>query len=253
MNMQGEIVNIYELAELGEIGKLWDARFLNDSLLAASASWGDPDFNSPMAVIIDTLGNIKKESFLLDNSYMSYVRPTYDRKILFYTEDFNPQTEDFSVSLFKLNQNLEDDTIYTRPFTYDSLCPYQIVSDTIVPYDCGLIVGVEEPGGGEAGKQGGMEIWPNPARDQLHVRLNMDSLSASWRNGRLNSNLTLVIYDIFGREVQTEMISSTREGGGREGGWNWQINVESFPPGVYIVILKDGLNIFESRKFVMVR
>jgi hypothetical protein len=249
MNMQGEIINIYELAEPGEVGKLWDARFLNDSLLAASASWGDPDYNSPMAVIIDTLGNIKKQSFLLDNRYMSYVRPTYDRKIFFYTEDFNPQTEDFSVYLFKLNENLEDDTIYTRPFTYDSLCPYQIVSDTIVPDDCGLIVGIEEQGGGEAGKpggreagkRGGLEVWPNPAKEVLSVKVLGLSSGIDYE---------LVIYDIFGRLI----LSSTPiipPFGGTEGGL--QINVESFPPGVYIAILKKGIDLVDSSKFVIAR
>jgi hypothetical protein len=245
MNMQGEIINIYELAEPGGVGKLWDAKFLNDSILAASASWGDPEINSPMAVIIDTLGNIKKQSFLLDNDYLSYVRLTYDQKILFYTQMFNPQSEEFGVFLFKLNQNLEDDTLYSRPFTYDSLCPYPIVSDTIVQDDCGVIVGVEEPGGGEAGKQGGMEvwkhggleIWPNPASGVLSVKCLGLSEVGSWE---------LVVYDIFGKKI----LPPPPAGGEGRGG---SLDVSALPPGIYFVsVLQDGKRV-AGGKFIVAR
>jgi hypothetical protein len=262
MNMHGEIINIYELAEPGGVGKLWDTKFLNDSILAASASWGDPEINSPMAVLIDTLGNIKKQSFLLDNDYLSYVRLTYDQKILFYTQMFDPQSEEFGVLLFKLNQSLEDDTIYTMPFTYDSLCPYQIVSDTIVQDDCGLIVGIEEDygreawgqgggeaweqGGMEAGKQGSMVVWPNPCREVLSVKvLGLSS----------GSSCLLSVFDIFGRPV---LSSPPAGGGGREGGQEggdggWTVDVSSLPPGIYLIsVLKDG-NRVAGGKFVIAR
>ncbi len=165
---------------------------------------------------------------------------------------------DFDTYLFKLTQDLEQDTFYTTPFVYDSLCPYQIASDTIVPDDCGVIVGIEEPGGGEAGKQGGMEawghgglkIWPNPASGVIHGRLNMDELHGrlNMDDGRLNRDLTLVIYDIFGREIHSEIISSTQEGGGREGGWVGRtVDVEGLAAWGFIsCILKDGLTYWKA-------
>jgi hypothetical protein len=112
---------------------------------------------------------------------------------------------------------------------------------------CDTTVGIrEEPGSGEAGKQGssetgkqgGMEVWPNPAREQLHGRLNMD-------HGRFNRDLTLVIYDIFGREVQKMKIPSGHE--------EFQVNVAGYSPGVYIAILRKGFDLVESRKFVVAR
>ena len=151
---------------------------------------------------------------------------------------------DFDTYLFKLTQDLEQDTFYTTPFVYDSLCPYQIASDTIVPDDCGLIVGIEEPGGGEAGKHGGgeawghggMEVWPNPAKEILNFKFSM------LNSGR---DYNLSIYDIFGREAQMIKIPDGQE--------EFQINVESFTPGVYIAILKKGFKLVESRKFVVIR
>jgi hypothetical protein len=105
-------------------------------------------------------------------------------------------------------------------------------------------VGIEEPGSGEAGKHGGMEVWPNPAGEILNFKFSV-----------LNSggDYNLSIYDIFGREIYTEKFSSTLQGGGREGGRQWQINVESYPSGVYIAILKNGFDLVDSRKFVVSR
>ena len=113
---------------------------------------------------------------------------------------------------------------------------------------CDTTVGIiERQGGAEAWEHGGLEIWPNPARDQVHVRLNMDL-------GRFYRDLELEIYDIYGRQLQANSFSFPRRGGGWEGGWNgWTIDVSSFPPGVYIAIMKNGLNVLDSRKFIIAR
>ena len=73
---------------------------------------------------------------------MGFTKTTFDDKILIFIDDYT--SGQFDPTLFKLTQDLEQDTFYTTPFVYDSLCPYQIVSDTIVPDDCGVIVGIEE-------------------------------------------------------------------------------------------------------------
>jgi hypothetical protein len=83
-----------------------------------------------------------------------------------------------------------------------------------------------------------LEIWPNPAGEVIHGRLNLD-------DGRFYKDLTLVIYDIFGREVRR--IKSA------EGHEEVIVNVESYPPGLYIAILKNGFDLVESRKFVFAR
>ena len=234
MDMDGNVISVYDVVYGYQEGKLSYAQFINDSTLAASAGWGNTDDDLwSRAVIIDTLGNLLNSTVLMEDLYTSILQVAYDGQ--------------FDCYLTKLNQNLEDDTIYTRPFTYDSLCPYQIVSDTIVQDDCGLIVGIEEepgsgeagkPVGGEAGKRGSLEIWPNPASDEIHGRLSMD-------DGRLNRDLTLVIYNIFGKEVQRIIVPDAQE--------KFLVNVEDFPPGIYIVILKDGVDLLESRKFIIAR
>ncbi len=112
-------------------------------------------------------------------------------------------------------------------------------------------VGIEEHGVMEAGGHGGMEIFPNPASGEIHVRLNMD-------DGRFNNHLTLGIYDIFGRMAPARTLSSPRMGGGREGGKegegaNWVLNVMELPTGVYLAVVREGTTIVARGKFVVAR
>jgi hypothetical protein len=87
----------------------------------------------------------------------------------------------------------------------------------------------------EAWGLGGMDIYPNPAQELIHGRLNMD-------DGRFNIYLGLVIYDVLGRIVSAKTIS-----GGQE---EWTINISSLSPGVYIVSYNDKENRIFSGKFL---
>jgi hypothetical protein len=99
----------------------------------------------------------------------------------------------------------------------------------------------------EAWGVGGMEIWPNPCREVLSVKVL--GISA----GR---DSELAIYDIFGRLVIYSTPIIPPNGGirgGLEGGLSLRINVEAFPPGVYILILRNETDILASKKFVVAR
>ena len=174
IDLQGNVVGVYDLVHQDyDWGVLYSAAFINDSLLAGGAGWGynENDMLS-RAIVFDTLGNIKDSLTLLNTGWLSKTAVTYDGKLLFYNTI--EENGDFDTYLFKLTQDLEQDTFYTTTFVYDSLCPYQIVSDTIVPDDCGVIVGMEEKHGGrEAGGRGGLEIWPNPAKEVVNCRLSI--------------------------------------------------------------------------------
>jgi len=156
LDLYGNVVDVYDIVSGYINGGLTHSKFINDSTLADICAYGDNQEDIvTLAALIDTLGNMKNSFNLGLNTHGKVLRLTTDSKLVFLYHVL--QNDQFDIYLRKLNQNLEDDTIYTRPFTYDSLCPYQIVSDTIVPVDCGLIVGIEEQGGGEAGKQGSGE------------------------------------------------------------------------------------------------
>ena len=72
--------------------------------------------------------------------------------------------------IYKLKSDLEYDSIYTTPFTYDSLCPHPIVSDTIPLDDCQtVIVGIDDPV--KNSEKTKLHIYPNPAKSQVTVEL----------------------------------------------------------------------------------
>ena len=103
--------------------------------------------------------------------------------------------------------------------------------------DCWVGIGDKEtgrPGDGETGRD--LEIWPNPASQVLSVK------STVLSSGR---DFNLFVYDVFGREVAEIKVPDRQD--------QVQINVKSYPPGVYIAVLKNGCDLFGSSKFVVVR
>ena len=114
---------------------------------------------------IDTLG-VEKQAQIYSELWMRYsghAIMTSDNKIASLSSN-GGQT----IYFYKLNSNLEFDSIYTMPHVYDSLCPYPIVSDTIDP-DCGLIVNIEEPD--KIPEMFNLIIYPNPAKDLMTVKI----------------------------------------------------------------------------------
>ncbi|MDX9905636.1 MAG: hypothetical protein RBS55_03515 [Bacteroidales bacterium] len=98
-------------------------------------------------------------------------------------------------------------------------------------------LGIEEeetgrPGDKETGR--GLEVWPNPARGFVDCRLSMFDF---------RGDLSLMIYDFFGREVSEIKVPVSQD--------QVQIIVESYPPGVYIAVLKSGCDFLGSGKFVV--
>jgi hypothetical protein len=108
-------------------------------------------------------------------------------------------------------------------------------------------VGIEEQGdeeawrqgSGDAGKQGSVEVWPNPASGVLSVKCL--GLSAG-------SSCLLVVYDIFGRQAPIPGPSPIRVKGE-----TIELDVSSLPPGIYFIsVLEDG-NRVAGGKFVVAR
>ncbi len=221
MDMAGNVVGIYDMAEPDFFGMLYDAKFINDTTLVASAAWGPEYAGWPKAVIIDNLGSMLDEQDMLENDYLARIELTIDNKYLFYTQDID-ENEEFDAYLFKFNQNLESDTVYTQPFTYDSLCDGEIVSDTIALDDCGLIVGdVEIYRQKEENK---LVIYPNPARDKFKVQSPMFEVGGC----------RIAVYDLFGRKVEEVKIP--------KGQTEIEVMTTGWKKGLYVVrvMCKDG-------------
>ncbi|MCX6233144.1 MAG: T9SS type A sorting domain-containing protein [Bacteroidetes bacterium] len=124
-------------------------------------------------------------------------------------------------------------SVYTKPFVYDSLCEYTVVSDTIT-LDT-LSVGLEEL---KPGKQAKLTIIPNPACDIIRVVLpecvSSHSQAAifnvtTWKYN-YKGDVPLEIYDIYGRKWHEQIIE--------EGEKEVEIDVSALPAGLYVVQVK---------------
>jgi hypothetical protein len=153
---------------------------------------------------------------------------TFDDKLLITS----PKIIDgnFDIYAYKFNQDFEYDSIYTQPFVYDSLCPYQIESDTI-PLDC-VIVGLEEE---KEKTQASLKTVPNPATDKVKIMLpeyivTQSSFtgmqSTTWRYNYSTASM-MQIFDVWGALVMEQKIA--------EGQKELEINVAGLSSGIYVV------------------
>ena len=237
---EGEVITQFPL--LGDTieGAGSDALYIDrDTILFTGINWtDDPYLYTGYSDLLktDTNGNLKIQRRLVDSFYppRSIIK-TFDSKLMilcYYYLDGN-----WDIYLWKMNTDLEDDTLYTQPFTYDSLCPYEIQSDT-VELDCGLFVNIDEIPTKEE-YESTIKISPNPAREWVVLTL-PDVLSPG--------AVELVVYDIFGREVE-------KRGRGEEEPVNRMIllNVADDPSGMYIAVVIDRKGRRYAGKFVVGR
>jgi hypothetical protein len=208
----------------------------DDTSMFVGLTWSDdPTFNEAYSVILrtDTLGNKITQRQLIDDGFPpKSIIKSFDNKILVvgtYFVDGN-----WDIYLWKMNQDLEDDTIYTQAMTYDSLCPYQITSDT-ADLDCGLFVNIDEIPTKEE-YESTIKISPNPARDWIVL-----TFPDNIRDG----NVELVVYNLFGREViRKEVVSSNRM---------ITFEVSRLSPGLYFVVGKASINRILKGKILIAR
>lgn len=201
-----------------------------DSTIALGGGWTYSNGEDHQGVFkVDTLGNILDSAELYWTIYsFSDAVVTNDNKLFLVSGQHTGNQ--WRTYAWKLNSDLELDSLYTHPYVYDSLCPYQIPSDTI-PLDC-IIVGLDEPFLNP--ETGQIRIYPNPASDKIHIVL-PDQLKTAEQNQAFQvttvfhqwKSARLEICDLFGRIVYSgEVYQSQKE---------VEIDVSGWPQGMYVV------------------
>ncbi|MCX6233190.1 MAG: T9SS type A sorting domain-containing protein [Bacteroidetes bacterium] len=233
LNESGQFLSQYYL--LGDTivaGGASSIEVLNDSSLIVGIAWTNVEYpvdeGYSNVLITDTAGNISKIRLLIDDPQgPKCIKKTFDDKIL-VTGTFNP----VHIYLWKLNSDLEDDTLYTQPFTYDSLCPYPISSDT-TDLSCGVYVSIDEiPLKEEYDKV--LKIYPNPVASIINFEFK------DLKNGAI-----LSIYDSYGKLAEERAVPAyTKE---------TQVDVMGFKPGLYLAVLKNSKTILGKERFMVVR
>jgi hypothetical protein len=105
---------------------------------------------------------------------------------------------------------------------------------------CDPTVGMEEWGQGstETWGYGGMEIFPNPARDRVNVAFR--DLNLNWFSFRY-----IEIYNMMGEKVMEIKVSSRNE--------IYTMDVSSLTDGIYLLVVREGQVIKHSAKFLIAR
>ncbi len=209
---------------------LVDVDVLNDSTLAmvGKCTHGYYDWIYIGVFTADTSGNLLRSMQNENGSPLEEcLSISTDQKI--FCTGLTPigYSSPWDAFAIKLNANLEYDSIYTQPFTYDSLCPYPIVSDTI-ECNCEPFVSVTEA-------EKSMEkltIAPNPAREWFTV-----GFPLAWQQA-----VTLRVYDMLGR-VQYQTIVPV-------GQKQIKINCEGWNTGLYLVRWQSGGKVVSGKVVV---
>ena len=238
-NKFGDLLGEYNL--MGDtivMGSSTPIASLDDSTLIIGVGWKKVyyplDDGYTEVFITDTMGNLKNRRQFFDHEYNSLqsIIISSDHKIL-AAGNFVVDA-DFDIYLWKMNADLEDDTLYTQPLTYDSLCPYQIQSDT-VDLDCGVFVNIDELPTKED-YESTIKISPNPA---------LDWTSLSFPDIISSGIIELVIYNIYGQEVlRKDLMPANRM---------ISLYFPSLSTGMYIAVCRDQKNKMFIGKFIVER
>ncbi|MCK4676696.1 MAG: T9SS type A sorting domain-containing protein [Bacteroidales bacterium] len=213
---------------------------INDTLFMASANFGPAYQENPNGeYIFDLNGNIYQYQSRPNTWGTSKVIKTSDNKFVFGTSIFEDEKLLKSdILLYKLNAYLEQDTLYTGNYTYDSLCPHQIQSGVIDISDCGIVVNIDEIPSPKAYyaslKTIPVKAFPNPAREQITLQ---------YENTGYHTNIRLQCFDILGRKVHVEKIYPY------QGASN--VDVSKWNVGMYVAIVTSEGKVVGKCKFIV--
>jgi hypothetical protein len=212
-------------------GGLSSVDLLQDSLLVMVGGYSpDPNTSYDAFFKSDTLGNLRKTKILLPKLSLGYgyACKTFDDK--FVAVGIDAPNSNFNIVAVKVNSDLEYDSIYTQPFTYDSLCPHPIVSDTVDPNCDNVIVSVDEPFKKPETTQ--LKVYPNPVDKVVTIEL-PKYLVVSNTSGNIPattiyhqwSSATLQAIDLQGKIVFQQDVTNT--------GTSIQVDVSYLSAGMY--------------------
>jgi hypothetical protein len=236
-----KLVNNFAYGEASTITKV-----SNDSLFIGTHFCSRNAHCTLSVLNVDTLGNIRKEKRL--NYHSGYAEDalfTHDRKYLITTEVDSGIF--YPIKLWKLNENLDFDSIYTRPMTYDSLCPHAILSGPIFP-QCDIVEGIHKSAINTDRIK--MFIYPNPGFETITIQipecLQKQTETANFKVTTViykrTKELRLQVFDLFGKLIKDWKIKPDSQ--------TVTMNVSSWNSGIYYFRLTYGNTEVAIEKFV---
>ncbi|NCA76995.1 MAG: T9SS type A sorting domain-containing protein [Alphaproteobacteria bacterium] len=228
----GEPAFYKDLKSMSVAGITTTLKWFADSTLASVSQWHNSSGPDTTAVIkTDSLGNfITQKTLTTLSEYAIWGSDiTYNNRLIL--GGYFKNSGVINGCAFKLTSELEYDSVYTRPFTYDSLCPHPIVSDTVPLDDCEVvIVGLDDAE--QHPEKTKLQIYPNPTGGKVNivmpqylVRQNPGSILSSTTTWFRWDKTRLDILSITGKLMFTMEIPKQQT--------TVQVNTSTWPAGMY--------------------
>lgn len=227
------------------IGSTSSINWFADSSIALGAFWTDQvGYDGNVGVVKCTRsGNlIKSKPMFISQHLFADAVTTFDNKLLLAGGFFDGIWRSHA---YKLNSELEYDTLYSHPFVYDSVCSHPIPSDTIL-MDC-VVVGLGEQE--KSSENTSMVVYPNPASDLIQIRFpeqimtrqkaisfTISTYHSLWKE------LKLEIYDLYSRMKINQTIPFDQK--------QITLRISNWMNGMYIVRLIYNNQVVASTKFI---
>jgi hypothetical protein len=197
-------------------------------------NWGE--------MVIDTAGNVYNYA-IRENTVPgadSFIAKTFDNKYAFSASYELPSQAYADIYHYKLNENLEYDTLYPGTYNYDSLCDdLPIVSGKIDLAECDITISIDEIPSLEQyrKKLQGITITasPNPS--------NTGEVLLEYENTKSFTQLELLVSNVYGKLIYREAILS-RQGATR-------LYTDTWPAGLYVAVVYANGNTRGKVKFVV--
>ena len=203
---------------------LFTEKINNDKYLVTAGYWYNEDDIGYGEIIVDTAGNVYDYTIREHTMTENYLVKTFDSKYTFSTGRQLPGQAYCNFYHYKLNENLEHDTLYPGIYKYDSLCEnLPIQSEIIDLIDCEVIVSIREFPSLEQYRQNMKSIAitasPNPS--------NTGEVLLEYENAKSFTNLELHVSNIYGKLIHSETVLPW-QGASR-------LYTNAWPAGMYIV------------------
>jgi hypothetical protein len=196
---------------------------VNDSVYLATSGYfyGEEEEGAMGEIVFDTAGNVYNYSLREGTAGgNTSIIKTFDNKYAIACSYQYPDLS-YDVYFYKVNDSLEQDTVYPGSYTYDSLCPYQIQSGVIDLTGCTVITDIKDIPWREEFKElkNVIEIiaYPNPAND--YVIFEAFGLSALGND----TQTKIQIINAFGQPVTQLPVLDNKT--------TWDCH--AIPPGIY--------------------
>ena len=213
---------------------------VNDSIFLATAVVGPLTTGNPFGeIVFDTSGHVYNAEIRPNTRGTSHMIKTFDNKYVIACTVNENDMNHTDIYMYKINANLEQDTLYTENLVYDSLCPDPIVSGDIDMTNCSVVqVSIDEAPTPEEYYKSldaiPIKAYPNPANKFI---------SLDYKHTDRHQNIRLQCYNALGKKVHAEDIVTGQQGS--------KINVYGWGSGIYIAIISIESRIVGKVKFVV--